>query len=80
MSVIVTIVERDLLQQTVVASAIIAMIVIKALKRKWGNSMNNDVAYVIQCAKEVGIEVTEETALDFSLIAEIMRKMKEQKR
>lgn len=42
--------------------------------------MNNDVAYVIQCAKEVGIEVTDETALDFSLIAEIMRKMKEQKR
>ena len=33
MSDTVTIVERDLLQQTVVASAIIAMIVIKALKK-----------------------------------------------
>jgi len=41
--------------------------------------MNNDVAYVIQCAKEVGIEVTEKTALDFSFIAEVMRRMKEQK-
>jgi len=40
--------------------------------------MNDDVTYVIQCAREVGIEVTDETALDFSLIAEIMRKMKEQ--
>ena len=42
--------------------------------------MNNDVAYVIQCAKEVGIEVTEETTLDFSFIAEVMRRMKEQKK
>ena len=42
--------------------------------------MNDDVAYVVQCAKEVGIEITEETALDFSLIAEIMRRMKEQKK
>lgn len=41
--------------------------------------MNDDVTYVIQCAREVGIEVTDKTALDFSFIAEVMRRMKEQK-
>ena len=38
----------------------------------------NYVNYVIECADLVGIKITEKTAVDFKLIAEIMRRMREQ--
>ena len=35
-----------------------------------------NVAYVIECAESVGIPITDETPLDFPLIAEIMRRLR----
>ena len=36
-----------------------------------------NVAYVIECAESVGIPITDETPLDFKLMAEIMRTLRE---
>ena len=40
--------------------------------------MDEEVAYVIETAKEVGLEVDENTVLNFGFIAEIIRRLKEQ--
>lgn len=38
-----------------------------------------EVNYVIECAEFVGIPITDETPLDFKLMAEIMRRLRESK-
>lgn len=42
-------------------------------------TQNKYVDYVIECADMVGIKITEKTAVDFKLIAEIMRRLRESK-
>lgn len=38
---------------------------------------NENVNYIIECAELVGIEITDKTPLDFKLMAEIMRTLRE---
>lgn len=43
-----------------------------------GIRMDEEVAYVFETAKEVGLEVDENTVLNFGFIAEIIRRLREQ--
>ena len=49
-----------------------------AIDELWKPTQNEDFNYVIECADLVGIKITEKTAVDFKLIAEITRRMREQ--
>lgn len=40
--------------------------------------MDEEVAYILETAKEVGLEVDENTVLNFGFIAEIIKRLREQ--